>query len=211
MTTQARPLTPARLLDELADRIASTHPDRWLRVALDGPAAADPDALAHALVDPVRVRGRAARVILASDFLRPASTRLELGHTNPDSFYERWLDESGLRREVLSRLSPTGSGDILPRLWDPHTDRATRADYEPVPPGAAVIVSGALLLGSGLPFDLTIHLALSPAALARRTPAAQRWTLPAYTRYQAEVDPRALADVVIRSDDPNHPAVAYPA
>ena len=39
---------------------------------------------------------------------------------------------------------------------------------------------GALLLGGGLPFDLTIHLLLSPAALARRTDPEQRWRLPAF-------------------------------
>ncbi|QSB12637.1 uridine kinase [Natronosporangium hydrolyticum] len=210
MTAQARPRTPAALIDELADRIAATRPGQRLRVAIDGAPAAEPDALADALIDPVRVRGRDARVIRTDDFLRPASLRLELGRTNPDSFYERWLDDSGLRREVLSRLGPDGDGEILPTLWDAHTDRATRAAYQPVPAGGVVLVSGALLLG-GLPFDLTIHLALSAAALARRTAPDQQWTLPAYARYEAEVGPDHIADVVVRADDPRHPAIMYPA
>jgi hypothetical protein len=70
-----------------------------------------------------------------------------------------------------------------------------------------VLVDGCLLLGRGLPFDLTVHLRLSAAALARRTPAEQRWTLPAYARYEAEVDPDRVADVVVRLDDPRHPAI----
>jgi hypothetical protein len=70
-----------------------------------------------------------------------------------------------------------------------------------------VIVSGALLLGAGLDVDLAVHLAQSPAALARRAAPAQAWTLPAYERYADEVMPELIADVVIRMDDPNHPAL----
>lgn len=192
---------------ELAERIAVRAPERRLRVAVDGPAAAAPDALAGALVDPLRVRGRAALHVEAAGFLRRASLRLEHGRTNPDAFYERWLDEQALRREVLDRLAPGGSGQVLPSLRDPATDRATRTEHVTVPDGGVVLVSGALLLGAGLPFDFVVHLALSPAALARRTAAEERWTLPAFARYEDEVRPGSLADVMVRLDDPRRPAV----
>ncbi|MGH3680059.1 MAG: uridine kinase, partial [Natronosporangium sp.] len=180
---------------------------RWLRVAVDGAPAAAPDRLAVGLVDPLRVRGRAARPIPASGFLRAASLRLELGRQDPDGYYQRWLDQPGLRREVLDPLGPGGRGRVLPSLWDPATDRATRAGYLTVPPGGVVLVSGALLLGGGLPFDLTVHLALSPAALARRTDPDHQWTLPAFARYRREVAPEQVADIVVRTDDPDHPAI----
>jgi hypothetical protein len=204
---QVRPITRTRLVEEVAERIAGYRPAERVRVAIDGPPPAEPDALADALVDPLRVRGRASLRIRSSDFLRPASLRFEAGRTNPDALYERWLDESGLRREVLDRLRPGGDGRVLPSLWDPETDRATRAPYVAVPADGALLVSGALLLGSGLPFDLTVHLSLSPAALARRTALADRWALPAYARYEAEVRPASVADVVVRLDDPRRPAV----
>ena len=70
-----------------------------------------------------------------------------------------------------------------------------------------VIVSGPLLLGAGLPFDVTVHLSVSAAALDRRTGAELRWTLPAYARYADEVDPASFADVVVRLDDPRRPAL----
>jgi hypothetical protein len=41
----------------------------------------------------------------------------------------------------------------------------------------------------------------------RRTDSADAWTLPAYDRYDAEVAPSELADVVVRWDDPVRPAV----
>lgn len=190
---------------ELADRIAATGPERRLTVAVDGAEAAEPDELAASLVDPLRVRGRAALHVPVSGFLQPASLRFEHGRKNPESFYLRWRDEEGLRREVLDRLEP--SGEVLPSLWDPVSDRATRAGYVTVPPGGVVLVSGPLLLGGPLSFDLVIHLELSAGGLRRRTVDSRQWTLPAYERYEAEVSPGELADVVVRTDDPAHPAV----
>jgi hypothetical protein len=204
---RVRPVSVEVLVEELADRLAATRAGERLRVAVDGAAAADPSALADALVDPLRVRGRPAVPISTDDFLRPASVRLEYGRTNPDSFYLGWLDEAGLRREVLDPAGPGGSGRIVTRLWDARTDRATREPYTELAPDAVVIVSGPLLLGAGLPFDVTVHLHLSPAALQRRTTAEQRWTLPAFARYGEEVDPAAFADLVVRLDDPRRPAV----
>jgi hypothetical protein len=203
---RVRPVSPEALVEELADRVAAAgHPDVVVRVAVDGAPAAGPDRLAAALVDPLRVRGRAARSVSTAGFLRPASVRLERGRTDPDAYYEGWWDLDGLRREVLDRV--TDSGQFLPSLWDPRTDRATRAGYLRLPPGGALIVSGPLLLGAGLPFELTVHLQMSAAALLRRTDPADRWTLPAYTRYAEEVAPAAFADVVVRMEDPRHPAV----
>ena len=204
---RVRPVATEVLVEELAERLAGADAGARLRVAIDGAAAADPGALADALVGPLRVRGRPAVRISAADFLRPASVRLEFGRTNPDSYYLGWLDEAGLRREVLDPAGPGGSGRIVTRLWDARIDRAAREPYTELAPNAVVIVSGPLLLGAGLPFDVTVHLALSPAALARRTGPEEHWTLPALARYGAEVDPAAFADVVVRLDDPRRPAL----
>jgi hypothetical protein len=204
---RVRPVSFDVLVEELADRLAARDPDRWLRVAIDGAPAAFPEKLADALVDPLRVRSRPAVRIATGDFLRPASVRLEYGRTNPDTFYDGWLDEAGLRREVLGPAGPGGSGRIVTRLWDAGADRAAREPYTTLPPAAVLLVSGALLLGAGLPFDVMVHLELSAAALERRTERELRWTLPAFARYRAEVDPASFADVVIRIDDPRRPAL----
>jgi hypothetical protein len=205
--TSVRAVSPDRLVDELAARIAALPGHPWLRVGVDGAPGAGPDQLADALVDPLRVFGRFTVRVRTGDFLRPASIRLELGRRNPDSFYERWYDLSALQREVLDPLRDNGSGRILPTFWDPGTDRSTRAAYRTVPPGGILLLSGPLLLGAGLDLDFTVHCGQSAAALARRTPEVERWTLPAYQRYTDEVMPEYLADVVLRMDDPRHPAL----
>ncbi|MFI6454190.1 uridine kinase [Streptosporangium amethystogenes] len=201
------PISPSSLVEEVADRVDAEPRDSWVRVALDGAPAARPGDLADALVDPLRLRGREVLRVLSADFLRPASLRFEYGRTDPDSFYTDWFDYKGLVREVLGPLAPGRSGKVLPTLWDSTIDRATRAPYVTVAPGGVLLLAGPLLLGRGLPFDLTVHLRLSPGALARRTPDEERWTLPAYARYEAEVAPARVADLVVRVDDPRHPAL----
>jgi hypothetical protein len=170
-----------------------------VRLAVDGPPCAVPEALVDSLADPLRVLGRPLVHVRARDFWRDASLRFEHGREDADGFAS-WLDDGALRREVLS------GGTYLPSLRDPVSNRATREPRRPVPAGAVLVVSGALLLGRRLPFDRTVHLAVSAGARRRRTPPSEQWTLPAFDRYDAEVRPVEIADVVIRLDDPRHPA-----
>ncbi|MEW2352621.1 uridine kinase [Spirillospora sp. NPDC029432] len=204
---RVRPISPGALVEELSESLAGRSPGEWLRVAVDGAEAAAPGELADALVGPLRARGRAVVRVSARDFLRPASLRYEFGRESPDAFYDDWLDAGGVLREVLAPLDPGGSGKVLPSLWDADRDRATRARYVDVPPGAVLLMDGPLLLGRWLPFDMAVHLSLSAAALARRTPGPRAWTLPAYERYEREAGPREAADVVVKMDDPRHPAL----
>jgi hypothetical protein len=152
-------------------------------------------------------RGRAAVVVPAAGFLRPASLRFEHGRTDPDARYTDWLDTGALAREVLDRVGPGGRGEYLPVLWDVERDRAARAGYRPMPPRGVLLVPGALLQGIGLALDVVVHLRVAPAARRRRTPEEQAWELPAFDRYDEEVDPVALADAVVLADRPEHPAL----
>jgi hypothetical protein len=208
---RVRPISPDRLAGQVADRAArlagELDPDRWLRMGVDGAAVARPDELADSLVELLKVRGRGVVRVRAEDQLRPASLRYERGRRDPDSFYEDFLDADGLRREVLDPLGAGGSGRIRPVRWDAVADRASRTGFETMPAGAILILSGPLLLGRGLPLDLTVHLELSPAALARRTADEDDWTLDAYQRYRDEVGPTLIADVAVRVDDARHPAL----
>ncbi|MFI0896325.1 uridine kinase [Streptomyces sp. NPDC020983] len=205
---QFTPISRPRLAAALAEKIAGQAPPAgpWWRVAVDGAPAAGTADLADDLAAALPPLGHPVLRVRAADFWRPASLRLEYGHEDADAYYQLWLDTGALRREVLDPLGPGGSGRALPSLRDPVTDRATRAEYVELPPGGVLVLDGPLLLGQGLPLDLTVHLRLSPAALARRTGEAERWTLPAFARYADEVLPEEAADVTVRADDPRHPA-----
>lgn len=202
-------ITWERLTDTLADRLLGLEPrdgGAWPRVAFDGAPAARPGELAAAVAEALRVRGRPSLVVGTAGFLRPASLRLEYGHEDVEAYYSGWFDTGALWREVFGPLDPGGPGRVLPDLWDPHADRATRTPYVQLPPGALLLLHGPLLLGHWFPLDLTVHVHLSSGALRRRTPPDDQWTLPAFDRYEAEADPTAAADVVVRADDPRHPA-----
>lgn len=206
---QVRPLTPSALAEVVTERVAQLPlpENQRLRVAVDGADAAGTAALADAVADGLRLLGRPVLRVRAADWLRPASLRLEYGHQDPDSYLDGWLDVNSLFREVFDPLEPGGTGLVLPALRDARADRAVRASPVPLPPGGVLLLDGPLLLGRWLPLDLTVHLWLSPAALARRTPSAEQWTLPALARYDAEVRPAETADLVVRADDPRRPAL----
>jgi len=197
---QITPVTRERLAAEIVELVAA-RPGRT-RVALDGAPPTQPQQLGGQVVQLLRTAGRAALLVAAADFLRPASVRLEYGHTDPDAFLDLRLDVAALRREVLG-----AHGRVLPRLWDAVADRSYRDEYLPLPASAVVLVAGELLLGRGLPFDLTVHLRMTPAALARRLPPGEHWRLPAYARYDREHTPVAHADLLVLSDHPERPAI----
>ncbi|MGP4114029.1 uridine kinase [Streptomyces sp. 4N509B] len=210
-------ITWDRLADALAERVTragagagagsgSGSADGWRRVLVDGAPAARPGHLAAALTDALRLRGRAAVTVAAEGFWRAASLRYEYGRNDPDAYYDHWLDTGALWREVVGPLEPGGTGRVLPDLWDPDRDRATRSAPVLLPPGGVLVLHGALLLGHGFPADLAVHVSLGSSALARRTDPDERWTLPAFARYEDEVRPAEHADVVVRADDPRRPA-----
>jgi hypothetical protein len=204
---RVRPVRTVGLVDELADRVEALGPGR-LRVIVDGAAPARPGPLADQLAGELRVRGRPTVRASAADFLRPASLRLEQGREDPDELLDGWLDEAGLTRELLDPAGRAqGSTTVLARLWDSAADRAYREPRLPLAPGSVLLLDGALLLGRGLPAELTVYLRLTEAALARTLPTSLHWTLPAYTRYESERDPSAKADVLVLADDPHHLAV----
>jgi hypothetical protein len=202
-------ITWERLTEALADRAMAAKAEDgspWLRIGVDGAPATRTGELAEQVAEALRLRGRSVLVAGTSGFLRPASLRYEYGREDPDAYYSGWFDTGALWREVFGPLEAGGSGRVLPDLWDPVTDRATRSPHVELPPGGVLLLHGPFLLGHWFPFDLSVHLRLSPAALRRRTPEGERWTLPAFGRYEDEVGPAESADVVVRADDPRHPA-----
>jgi hypothetical protein len=176
-----------------------------VRVVVDGHPSTRPEALADALVEPVRASGREVARVRARDFLRQPSLRLERGRRDPDSLLDAWVDAGALNREVLTAV--VRDGRYLPTLRDPASGRSTRAAYVDAAQGTLVVLDGSLLLGLGLDADLTVHLALRPQTETRRTPLDEAWTLAAYDRYRRETAPERRADVVVRVDHADRPAL----
>ena len=138
------PVTRERLAGEIVDAVlARTGRER---VAVDGAPPTWPDELAADVTERLRTAGRAALLVRAGDFLRPASVRMEFGRTDSDGLLDLALDAAALRREVLDPAAPDGSGRVLPRLWDAAADRSFRDGYVTFSPDGVVVVAGSLLL-----------------------------------------------------------------
>jgi hypothetical protein len=201
------PVSPERLVGDLAEVIRSRHSgEHALRLALDGPRCAHLSELAEQLADTLRQAGRPVGQIDGAAFYRDASLRFEHGKTDVESFYSGWLDTGAIQREVLAPLGAGGAGRYLPALRDPATNRSSRVDPILLPPKGVLVVTGEMLLGVGLSFDVTVHASVSRQARRRLTEPDWGWTLPAFDRYDLEVAPVDHADVVLRYDDPRHPA-----
>jgi hypothetical protein len=198
-------MTSDGVVDHVVAMVLARRGDRPVRLVVDGHPSTAPAAFADALVGPLRVAGRPVGRVHVDDFLRPPSLRLERGHRDADALLDERIDVGGLNREVLRAV--VDQGRYLPTLRDPVSGRSTRAAYETAAPGAAVVVDGSLSLGRGLDVDVAVHLALQAATETRRTPLAEAWTLAAYSRYRREVAPERTADVVVRLDHPDRPAL----
>jgi hypothetical protein len=193
---------------------AAEDPAYGVRVGIDGALAGDTAGIADAVSALVADAGRPVARVSREGFLRPRSVRLELGGDDVAAGWERWYDDGALRREVLEPLGPGGSRQLLPALWDAERDRSTRAARVAMAPGTVVVVDGPYLLRWELAdaFDLTVHLEVSAAALARRCPEPA--DLPrvagSWARYLDETDPAGRATYLVRLEDLRHPALVTP-
>ncbi|GAB6901434.1 nucleoside/nucleotide kinase family protein [Kineosporia succinea] len=181
-----------------------------LRLAVDGPVQADTARLADVVAGSLSDLAVPVARVSTRDFLRGRSVRLEYGHDDPDSVYDLYYDFPALRREVLDALAPDGRHTWLPRLRDPETDRSVRVSPEPAPPGTVAVVDGRFLARDDVRdgFDLIVHLDVSEGALGRRLPADEaKRTSGAWARYLTEDAPAEYADLVVRFDHPDRPAL----
>jgi hypothetical protein len=215
------PVLVARLVEVVLDRSADARSaGHGVRVGVDAAVVDDGRELADAVAASLAEHGLPVARVRQEGFVRPRSIRLELGADDPDAAWERWYDDAGLRREVLDPLGPGGRMTWAESLWDAGTDRATRAPRRPAAPGTVAVVDGRFLLRWELAdaVDLAVHLQTSPAAQARRIPddAERQRLLPSWQRYLDDTDPAgrvltgAAPGVVVRYEDPRHPALVSP-
>jgi uridine kinase len=212
----------ASLLDRLADAVASLHPDRRIRVAIDGVDGAGKTMLADALAP--LVAGRDRPVIRASvdDFHHPRAIRYARGKYSPDGFFLDSFDYDAFRKLLLDPLGPDGSGRYVAKYFDHRSDALITPLMQQAAPPAALIVDGIFLHRPELRacWDFSIFLKVDfnismPRGAARdRAPdaldpnsAAYRRYVGGQRRYLAECAPEQVADIVIDYNDLKAPAI----
>jgi uridine kinase len=200
------------LLASLAEAIAALHPNRRIRVAIDGVDGAGKTMFADALAPVIAARGRAVIRASVDDFLYPRAIRYARGRHSPDGFFLDSYDYEAFRRLLLDPLGLEGSGRYTAKHFDHRVDAPVAALEQQAPPSAALIVDGIFLHRPELRgcWDLSIFLHVTTAvSLARNaardgiagqpdpdTPANRRY-VGGQQRYLAECAPAEAADIVI--------------
>ena len=206
----------------LAAAIVELHPNRIVRVAIDGVDGAGKTTLADALAPLVAEQGRSAIRASVDDFHHPRALRYARGRHSPDGHYLDSYDYDSFRQLLLEPLGPGGSGRYVAKSFDLDNDRPFDPLTQQAPPAAALIVDGIFLHRAELRsfWDLSVFLKVdfdvSVPRGAQRGPAYdppdaaaplnQRY-VGGQMRYFSECAPEHHADIVIDYNDLRQPKI----
>ena len=135
----------ASLLSRLAILIASLHPERIVRIGIDGVDGAGKTTLADALAPLVSERGRPVIRASVDDFHHPQAIRYARGRYSPDGYYLDSYDYDAFRELLLDPLSPNGSGRFIARRFDHRAEKRFAPDLQQAAPASVLIVDGIFL------------------------------------------------------------------
>jgi uridine kinase len=212
------------VLEGVADLIAAVRRPHVVRVAVDGVDAAGKTTLADELRPLIEARGRAVLRATIDGFHRPRAERYRRGPTSPEGYYRDSFDYEALRRELLEPLGPGGDRLHRTRVFDLHADEPVLDPSAWAPEGAVLLLDGVFLLRPELNdlWDVRVYVEIEPEEALRRAlvrdedlfgspdEALRRYRnryAPAQRLYLDEVDPAALADVVVENTDLSTPAL----
>ncbi|HEY7173859.1 MAG TPA: uridine kinase [Micromonosporaceae bacterium] len=213
------------LVREVAERIHRLGPTR-LRVAIDGYTASGKTSFGHELAAALRDLGRPTLRASFDDFKHPWRDARERGYdrVTGEGYYRNAYDFATARDLLLEPAGPNGSGTVVLCGHDPLTGVDHRDFVVVAPDGGVLIVDSVFAFRPEYNafWEYRIWLDVDPeASLARGierdtdreggTEAAERLHRDRYhaaeALYEAEVNPRALADVVIDNRDFGRPRV----
>lgn len=216
------PPARAAVLGRMAERVSALGPGR-LRVAVDGRTAAGKTSFGHELAERISAAGRAVLRASLDDFKKPWRDRHLYDRESGEGFYRNAFDVDAIRRLLLEPGGPTGSGQVVLCSIDPLTEVDHSGAMTSMAPDAVLVVDGVFALRPELVghWDLRIWLEV-PAALSlergvnrdegtwagSQAEAIHRDRYAVAERvYLREVDPVALADVVIDNRDLADPKI----
>jgi uridine kinase len=215
--------TRGELLDRLAGAIESATTSHPLRVAVDGPPAAGKTTLADELAALLRARGREVIRATTESFHLPRAQRYRRGEFSPEANYHDSFDYDTLRRVLLDPLGPGGDRRYQHAVYDIDTDTALSPLVTTAAADAVLLLDGVFLLRPELvdrwdlsifvsaPFEQIVDRArIRDLELLGSTAEVERRFrtryIPAQQLYFAAARPADHADIIVRNDEPRHPA-----
>lgn len=202
------------VLHRLAWMITGMECPHPVRVGVDGFSAAGKSTLADELAATVVGYGRTCLRADLDDFKRPRAER----PPGPAGFYHGAFDLDAIRVLLLSPLGPGGDRQIRLKFFDQQNQASFPVEVQFVAADTIVIADGGYLLRPELrdlwdfrifvEIDFDLVLARGAARDSAWMDSAQaaaahyrRYYIPAERMYDAEVDPRSHADVIVDNRD----------
>jgi uridine kinase len=215
------------LVARLADLVERRGAHR-LRIALDGLTAAGKTSLGHELARVLAERGRPTFRASLDDFKRPWRDAHRYDRVSGEGYYRNAFDREAIRRLLLEPAAADGRGEVALCSIDPLTQIDHAHVRTVIPPDGVLVVDGVFAFHPALDacWDLRIWVEIDAELSVRRGTerdaameggAEQAETLhrsrylAAELLYIEEVDPRAIADVVVDNTDFDRPRLVRPA
>lgn len=230
VSTWQQPLPPsasavrADLIHDVAGRVCALSPGR-LRVAIDGFTAAGKTSFGHELAAAVRRLRRPTLRASLDDFKNPWREAAEHGYDRltGEGYYRNAHDFRSARELLLRPAGADGSGEVVLCAHDPLTGRDHRDQVVSAPADAVLIVDAVFALRPEyndlwdyriwLDVDAEVSLARGIArdvdmeGIEGATRLHRDRYHAAELIYLAEVNPRALADLIIDNKDFSRPRI----
>lgn len=211
----------AAVLDQVVARIDALGEQR-LRVVVDGLTAAGKTSFGRELARGLARMGRPVYRATLDDFKRPWRDRYRYDRESAEGYYRNASDIDALRSLLLDPAAPTGDGVIALCSIDPITQIDHSMTTVAMPANGVLVVDGVFAFRPELDayWDLRVWLEIDPEVSMRRgverdaemdggveesTRLHRDRYLAGELLYIAEVDPRAVADVVVDNTDFERP------
>jgi uridine kinase len=193
-----------------------------VRVAVDGLTAAGKTTFGHELAAEVAGLGRPVFRASLDDFKRPWRDAHLYDRTSGDGYYRNAQDLDVIRALLLDPASSSGSGVVALCSIDPLTQIDHSATTVVVPENGVLIVDGVFALrpelnrhwelrvwidveaGEAIARGVERDTAMEGSAIAAEQLHRDRYHASEHT-YMNEVDPAALAEVVIQNTNFDQP------
>jgi uridine kinase len=216
--------TRTAVIGEVARRTEQLGPGR-LRVAVDGPTGAGKTCFGHELAAALRGLGRSTLRASFDDFKHPWRHAHEHGYdrVTGEGYYRNAYDFGSARDLLLKPAGPNGHGEVVLCGHDPLTGEDHRATTVSAPSDAILIVDSVFAfrpeyndcweyrIWLEVDPDVALHRGVSRDTAAEGLEDATRVHRDRYgvaeRIYVAEVNPRALADIVIDNTDLKRPRI----
>lgn len=194
---------------------------RRVRVAIDGRTGAGKTTLGHELAKVLIDEGRVVLRGSLDDFKRPWSERHLYDRSTGEGYYRNAYDFEAITTLLLEPAAPNGSGQVALCSIDPLTQVNHSQDRVAMPHDGILIVDSVFAFRPELNdhWDLRVWVEIDAElsvqrGTARDAPREGAETAEALHRdryggaeatYMTEVDPRALADVIVDNNDFDQP------